>query len=297
VSRETRRRAIGAVLAALAAAGAGATGEAPKLKPELSLYVDREGRGLRGPAVVGCSGSTLAVADTGHGRIVLYEVRDDAVRPGGEIVAPQVPVPLAVAVLAGGDLLVLDGRSRRIARLGAAGEFRGWLELDAAVEPRSFALGPRDQPYVLDLAGRSVLVLDAQGAVERRIAIPREAAFPSDVAVSGRGEVYVVDSVGRRVYGARPTEATLAALGPPLEDEVDFPSALAVDDEGHVFVIDEHGSGIVILGRDGSFHGRQSEMGWRDGFLRYPADACVDGRGSLFVAERGNNRVQRFRVR
>jgi sugar lactone lactonase YvrE len=286
-----------AVLLGVAAAAVHASSEAPKLKPEGVLYVDRDGHGLSGPQGVACSGTILAVADTGHGRIVLYEVREEAVRPGGEIVASQVPLPIALALLPGGDLFALDGRSRRIARLAPTGELRGWVELEDAVEPRALALGPRDELYVLDLRGRSVLVLDAQGKVGRRISIPREAAFPSDVAVSVRGEVYVVDSVGRRVYGAGPTDTAFVALGAPLTDELDFPSALAVDDEGHLFVLDEHGSGIVILGRDGSFHGRQSEMGWREGFLRYPVDACVDGRGSLFVAERGNNRVQRFRLR
>lgn len=287
--------AIGA-LVGLAAAAAGA--ESVKLKPEASIYVDAAGDGLSRPEGVGCSAGRLAVADTGHGRIVLYDVLEDALRPTGAIVVPQIPLPLRVGLLAGGDLLALDGRSRRIGRLSPAGEFRGWLEpAETPWVPRTFAIGPADRVYVLDLSGRRVVVLAAGGAVERSIAFPPEAAFLSDLAVDGRGDVYAIDSVGRRAYAARAGQATLAALGPSLAEELDFPSAIAVDDEGHLFVLDEHGSGIVILGRDGSFHGRQSGMGWKEGLLRYPADACLDGRGSLFVAERGNNRVQRFLVR
>jgi len=31
-----------------------------------------------------------------------------------------------------------------------------------------------------------------------------------------------------------------------------------------------------------------------EGFLRYPSQICVGGDGSVFVADRGNNRVQAF---
>jgi hypothetical protein len=77
---------------------------------------------------------------------------------------------------------------------------------------------------------------------------------------------------------------------------VEFPTAIAVDPDGRLFLVDEHGGGIVILGRDGSFRGRQLGTGWKEGFLRYPAGACVLAGTSLVVAERGNHRVQVFAI-
>ena len=70
--------------------------------------------------------------------------------------------------------------------------------------------------------------------------------------------------------------------------------ALAVDHLGRLFIVDENGGGIVILGPDGSFQGRQSNMGWKPGSLRYPSGLCVDTAGMMFVADRGNNRIQVF---
>jgi hypothetical protein len=61
-------------------------------------------------------------------------------------------------------------------------------------------------------------------------------------------------------------------------------------------VVDQNGSGIVILGLDGSFRGRQLRMGWKDGFLRYPSQLCIDDRGNVFIADRGNNRVDVFTI-
>jgi hypothetical protein len=36
-----------------------------------------------------------------------------------------------------------------------------------------------------------------------------------------------------------------------------------------IYIVDENGDGIVVLGRDGSFVGRQLSMGWNEGLL-YP---------------------------
>jgi sugar lactone lactonase YvrE len=210
-------------------------------------------------------------------------------------------VPLRIERLSTGELLVLDGRSRRVARVRLSGELVGFLEPRGEalgrIEARSFAVAQEDRVLLLDVAGWRVLVLDAAGTVERSIAIPADVRFPSDVAVDGRGDAYIVDSVAQRVAVARAGETTFAPLGPPLGEDVDFPTSLAADAEGRLFLADEHGGGIVVLGRDGSFRGRPLTAGWKPGFLRYPADVCVDPRGLLFVAERGNDRVQIFEIR
>jgi DNA-binding beta-propeller fold protein YncE len=275
--------------------------EAVKLRPLVAIYVGASDVGLRAPGGVGCGEGVLAVADTGNGRILTYSVDADSVRPGAVLAVPQLPVPVGVAFLSGGELLVLDARSRRIARIRPTGELVGLLDprgdVVGAVEVRSLAVGPQDRVYVLDVAGWRVLVLDPAGAVERSIAFPEQVGFLSDVAVDDRGDVYVVDSVARRVHVARAGEAALVPLTPSLVEDLDFPTSIDVDAEGRLFVADEHGGGVVILGRDGAFRGRQLSMGWRDGFLRYPSDVCVDSRGRLFVAERGNNRVQMFEIR
>ena len=302
----SRTRSLGVLgaLALLTAAPAGLpAAESAKLRPLVSIYAGGggSGSGMREPSGVGCGADVVAVADTGNGRILTFTTGADALRPRDAFSIPQVSTPLRVEWLAGGELLVLDGHARRIARVGRQGEFLGFVEPRGealgTIEPRSFAVGPDDRLFLLDLVGWRILVLDRSGAVERSIAFPAEARFPSDVAVDARGDVYAVDSVARRVFVARAGEAALAPLTPSLFEDLDFPTSIAVDMEGRVFVADEHGGGIVILGRDGSFRGRQLARGWKDGLLRYPSDLCLDGRGRLFVAERGNDRVQMFEIR
>lgn len=286
------------VVAALGTAAAlGA--EAVHLKPMGSAYVDAKGVGLRLPQGVAVAGDLAAVADAGNGRVVRYTVTAEGLSPRGETVVQQVPYPIGVAVLPSKELLVLDGKTRRIARLTVEGAFAAWLEpsgVEGTVSARALVTGG-GTIYVLDVAGGRVLLLEPSGNVTGRIGFPPEVGFASDLAVDGKGDVYVVDSVGRRLWVARKGDAALSPLTAPLPEDFEFPTAIAADEDGRLFVADRDGGGIVIFGRDGSFRGRQLAMGWKEGFLRYPAALCTAPGGLLLVAERGNNRVQVFGTR
>ena len=273
--------------------------EAVHLKPMGSAYVDAKGTGLRLPQGVAAAGDLAAVADAGNGRIVTYTLTAEGLSARGEMVVQQVPYPIGAAILPSREILVLDGKTRRIARLSSEGAFTAWLEpsgVEGTVSVRALAASG-GTVYVLDVAGGRILLMELDGTVRGTLAIPSEVGFPSDLAVDGKGDVYVVDSVGRRLWVARKGEAALSALTGPLPEEFEFPASIAADDEGRLFVADRDGGGIVVFGRDGSFRGRQLAMGWKEGFLRYPADLCVAPGGLVLVAERGNNRVQVFGTR
>ena len=270
------------------------------LKSGPPLYVDSKGGPLRQPEGVGCgAGPMLAVADTGNGRVLRFDVAQGKITPRDEIAVPQLPYPIRVRVDSRGEILALDGKLRRIARIDPSGRFGGYVEFPAsagAVVPRSIALGADDELYVLDILSARVVVVDRAGAVAREIAFPESHRSFSDLAVTPGGAVLLIDAVGRSVFAASPGDRAFSALTEgPVESTI-FPTALAVDSTGRIYVADQSSGDIVILGRDGSFLGQQSSMGWKPGFLRYPSGICADDRGNLFVADRGNNRVQVFAI-
>ena len=283
----------------LTALGTVSAAEIVKLKPTDVLYGDDKGVGLREPYAVGCSATSIVIADSGSGRLVVYSVSGRTVRATASIALPEIPFPVRVAILRSGKLLALDGRSRKIARLAASGELEEWVELSGGAAPvaiRSFAVDDSERIWILDVGGSKVLVVDASGRVERTVAFAKDAGSPADLAVDDRGDVYVVDSVRRRVDVARKDDTELKPLTASMTQDMDFPTALTVDAEGNIFVVDENGGGVVVVGRDGSFRGRQLAMGWKDGLLRYPSGACLVAGSVLVIADRGNNRAQLFSV-
>ena len=62
----------------------------------------------------------------------------------------------------------------------------------------------------------------------------------------------------------------------------------------HYLMADKYGHGLVSIGTDGSFQGRQLDLGYHEGYVSYPSAACMNGAGDVYVADRGNNRVQVF---
>jgi len=284
----------------LAAAAGSQAAEPLKFKQTAPIYVDGKGAGIRQPEGVACRGNNLVVADTGNGRLIRYAIAGDAWTPGGEIILPQLPSPIRVDMNSKGEIFALDGSSRKIARISPAGEFLGYVapsgDLRGTVVPRSLRVDRDDNVYLLDVSGARVLSLDPSGKILREIPFPKGYGFLSDLAVDAGGNVLLLDSVRKKVFKAAKNSPEAAQLGESLKEEAYFPTAIATDKQGTIFLVDENGSGIVILGPDGSFRGRRLSMGWKDGFVRYPAQMCVTENGAAFIADRGNNRIDGFMI-
>lgn len=271
-----------------------------KFKQVAPIYVDGKGAGIRQPESVDCRGNSLVVADTGNGRLLRYTIAGENWAPAGEIVLPQLPSPIRVGVNSKGEIFALDGQSRKISRIASSGEFLGYFvptgDVQGGIVPRSFRIDRDDNLYLLDVLSARVLVMDPSGKVQREISFPKEYGFFSDLAVDPGGNVLLLDSVRKKVFKVAKSFANAAPLTDRLEDEAYFPTAIATDRQGTIFSVDQNGSGIVILGSDGSFRGRRLSMGWKEGFLRYPAQMCVTENGTAFIADRGNNRIDGFQI-
>jgi len=281
--------------------GAGShAAEAVKFKLMAPIYVDGKGAGIKQPEGVSCRGKSLLVADTGNGRILRYTMTGDTWTPGAEIVLPQLPYPVRVEANSKGEIFALDGRLRRIARVTPTGEFQGYVDLageaKGSVVPKNFRIDGDAHLQVLAVYSARVLVVDATGKIHREIPFPKGYGFFSDLALDAKGNLFLVDSVQRRVYSAMKNSSGIAPLTESLKEEAYFPVSIAADNRGNIYLVDQNGSGLVILGPDGSFRGRRLSMGWKDGFLRYPTQICITENGSAFIADRGNNRIDGFLI-
>jgi sugar lactone lactonase YvrE len=274
--------------------------ERNKLRHVTTIYLDAKGVGMRQPEGIACSDkSGVIVGDTGGNRLLRYTVDDRDVKPAGEIVAPQLSTPLRVQINSKEEVFALDGRQRRIVRFDAKGAFKGVVSPEGVpapttVVPRSFRIDRSDAIHVLDVFSARVLVLDATGKYQRHVPFPPDVGFLSDLAVDSRGVIYVIDSIKAAVYGAPKDGKAFAPVAKSLREHLSFPTSIAVDARGILYVVDQNGGGIVLIGQDGSVLGRQLAMGWNEGLLYYPSQLCLTDKGQVFIADRGNSRVQVF---
>jgi sugar lactone lactonase YvrE len=276
--------------------------EVAKLRHLLSIYSDEKGAGIRQPEGVACNDkSNVIVGDTGNGRLLRYTLQDKEVKPSGEIKGPQLSSPIRVQVNSHSEIFALDGKQRRILRFGSNGEFKNAVTFEGVpaptnIVPRSFKIDRSDNLYVLDIFSARVLVANPEGKFQRLLEFPQGYGFLSDLAVDSQGSIYVLDSVKAMIYRAPKEAKRFFPLTAGLREYLSFPTYLTTDSRGVLYIVDEDGGGIVILGQDGSYLGRQLSMGWNEGLLYFPSQICITENDEMFIADRGNSRVQLFSI-
>ena len=156
-----------------------------------------------------------------------------------------------------------------------------------------------------------VMLFDSEGTLVRSFGAG-EIVWPHGMFVDAGGNVWIADAVG---YAPVPEGSghvvlkyspegellmTLGVQGVAGEGERIFnkPSDILVAPDGSIFVADGHDAGgnnrIVKLASDGSFVMAWGETGTGVGKFRDPHALAMDSRGRLFVADRGNSRIQIF---
>jgi len=273
--------------------------ETVKFRYLQSIYFDDKGGGLKQPEGVACDEkSVLVVGDTGNDRLVRYSFQDKNLKEGNEIKIPQLSNPIRVQINSKGEIFALDGKKRRIVRLNTDGSFKGYVDpegvpLASAFVPRSFNIDRNDNIYILDIFTGRVLILNSEGKYQKLIPFPKEYGFFSDLSVDSRGNVLVIDCVKAMVFSAAKDSNSFSPLTKNLREYSDFPTSIT-NSKGTIYIVDEDGGSIIILRADGTFAGRQLGRGWNEGLLYFPSQISVNEKGEVFIADRGNSRVQIF---
>lgn len=107
--------------------------------------------------------------------------------------------------------------------------------------------------------------------------------FPTNVALSADGEIFVTDGYGNaRVHKFSPEGRLLLSWGEPGSGPGQFhvPHGIAIDREGTVFVADRENSRIQLFSPDGEFLSERTN-------IARPCQVTFDAAGHLFVAELG----------
>jgi sugar lactone lactonase YvrE len=133
--------------------------------------------------------------------------------------------------------------------------------------------------------------------------------FPHGMAVDRAGNVYVTDAKGdgrrgHQVFKFSPDGKLLLTLGKAgvageTADTFNMPAAVAIAANGDIFVADGHlpletNMRIMKFSPDGKLIKSWGSRGAGEGQLNDPHALAFDSQGRLFVADRGNRRIQVF---
>ncbi len=261
---------------------------AERLQKPFEVHADRVGR--------------IFVADTGHGKLVVFDVANKKYELWGEGGKGALKQPLGVTSDSEGRIYVTDGIQQRVVIYDREGNFvraagrKGELE-----RPVGIVVNERlGRIYVADVKAHHIAVFDMQGnflsAIGGRGTQPGQFNFPTSLAIDRVGNLYVVDAMNFRVQILSPDGNPLKSIGQMGTGPGNFsrPKGIAVDTDGHIYVVDAAFNNFQIFDAEGRLLLYVGEIGQGPGQFWLPAGAYIDAQDRIYVADQYNYRVQMF---
>jgi DNA-binding beta-propeller fold protein YncE len=188
---------------------------------------------------------------------------------------------------------------RRIGR--TAGELTA-AKRAAATKPVSHGKGAADPAAAEDRVDKPADKAAAQAASEARDVVANRGIdvgqfrYPSFIAVSGTGELYVTDGLNSRVQVFAQDGRFVRQVGRAGDGPGSFarPKGLALDSENHVYVVDAAFNNVQIFDDQSRLLLVFGQMGRGEGEFDLPSGMFIDARDRIYVADRANDRLMIF---
>ena len=243
----------------------------------------------------------LFVANTGNDRIDVFDASGTLKRSFGTSgrATGQFDGPLGVAADASGVRAVTDSINGRVQLINPDGSIATvWGSPNPGPtilpNPVAVAFDSAGNGFVLDNRRSTIVVFDrASATTTRRIGTegsgPGQLLSPQALAIDASGNIDVADTGNDRIarfaadgsyLGSFPTDAAPRGIAVTP----DGAKVYVADTRNHITVYDGGGTQLDQFGGTGSKLGK----------LNAPAQISLDQGGNLWVADRGNNRIQEF---
>jgi sugar lactone lactonase YvrE len=262
---------------------------------------------------------TLYVADTDNNRIQHLAADGSVLQVWGsfaDILKGEAPGgtfsgPWGITVGSDGSVYVADTWNHRIQKFTAEGQFVNmWGYFGQADTP--FAIyGPRDisidrngRLFVTDTGNKRVVVYDTDGNYVSQFGTvglePGQFDEPVGITVDKDGLVYIADTWNQRIqvmvsdtsgnYTPLNNWEVVAWYGRSLDN---YPY-LAVDDSGNLYATDPEGYRVLHFTSKGTFVNYFGDYGTGTNGSNLPTGIIADGKGGVWIADAGNDRILHF---
>ncbi|MHB8845059.1 MAG: 6-bladed beta-propeller [Nitrospirota bacterium] len=258
------------------------------------------------PAGISVAKGLVYVADAGNSRVQVLTT--GGIFLGQIILADKkdaMKQPVDVAVDGRGRIIVLDAGANKVRVFDASGsqtlsfggKGKGGSELDA---PLGVAVDERGNIYVADTGNLKIKKFDAQGKLLGSVGSeglgPGQLMQPSGIKVDGKARIHLLDQ-GKHTLQVFTSEDNNGELLGPVSPPATV--ALVKEIPGEVVALAAEkrvwgitGDSFVAVGVSGGR--RIGSRGSEPGRLRNPRGIMVDGNGNFWIADTGNDRLQKF---
>jgi sugar lactone lactonase YvrE len=251
-------------------------------------------------AVIATEEGTVFVADTGNRRVQVFDRAGRFVKILSGVDEPFA-MPVDLDTTPNGEVVVLDSKQGFVHRFDRRGNPRGRFGGSEVglYNPRGLAAGADGTVYVADTGSARIVRMSQRGEVLRVLGTSGDEAErlaePVDVAVDAHGFLFVTDVTPSRIVWLNREGQFLRAASMPSTGSIDGPHIVVLPDHSLLVTAPEEHR-ILHLARSGQLIDEWGKPGDGPGQLRLPTGISVRGQ-SVWVADTGNDRVQRWEIR
>jgi RHS repeat-associated protein len=241
-----------------------------------------------------------AMSDVGH----TLKAEVHALNGGGASAGAAVNSPSGVAVDNKGNVWVVESGQNRVKELSSSGELLRQFGTEGTAagqfkSPRGIAVDATGNVWVVDTGNRRIQKFSSTGESLLQVGgvegkEPGQFKNPEGIAVDSQGNVWVADTGNNRVQEFSSTGTFLAQFAIS-----EYAHGITIDAAGHVWVACgsatfELGEKVVEYSSTGTVITSFGSKGTGPGQFKRPTGIAVDGKGNVWIADRGNNRVQKL---
>lgn len=252
------------------------------------------------------AGDLVAVSDQGLNQLLVFDLAAAKVHTVAREALGEAPGGVAV----GGDEIWVTVPQRKVAlSYGRDGKPRRALDLADCERPLGLAVdAARGLLYVSDASspqgeGHSVHVHALDTGVHQRQLGKKghgegELFFPTFLALSPQGGLYVADTMNARVVEFGADGAFVRQFGERGDrfGQFDKPKGVALDSFGNLYVVDGFFAAVQIFNAEAKLLLFFGGPGDSPGFLANPAGIAIDARNRIYVANGLNYRVDVYEL-
>jgi YD repeat-containing protein len=122
----------------------------------------------------------------------------------------------------------------------------------------------------------------------------RQFNWPEDIAIDGKGNIWVADTYNERVQEFSASGEYLNQFGSwgTGEGQMEYPKSIAIDSKGDVWIVDSGANRVEEFSETGAyiraFGGEGTDQ------LKSPEGLALNGKGDVWVVDSGDNRLEEF---